>query len=483
MISQVAVYCRRSRDQSGQAISVGVQEKQGRKYAERRWPGVPVEAFVDNDLSGADPTVVRPDYQRMLEAVRAGRIVHVVTREQARLTRQPSEWEELCVALQRAGIDEIHTVSGGIVSVAKASRLVGRLIAVVDAEEAERASVRVRLAAQAGAEEGRPAGHRHRRPAGSRTQWSRPALVPHPEQAPVVRRIVSAVADGKSLGSIAGELDADGIPTPRDGLRWHRESLRLLATSPRVIGQRTHQGKVIGPAQWPAIVDLATWERAGARLATSSVTSITGGIRFAGRSRATSRRYLLTGLALCAACDTPLIASQQHRRTEPRLVRAYSCPHPSLPNGGCGGVSATAEHVDAEVLSRLRTAADAGLISKPTASPDGHEAWAAQLTAAEGRLGHLAHEWGAGAILELEWRAARAAAVAQIDEARMQLARIAAPTRIADPVELIGRWAVLPLALQRDLLVQVTERITIGKRTVTGGPRWDARRVTIDWRT
>lgn len=156
----VALYARISRDPHEQRIGVAHQLERLTAYATQHWPDQPTQAWDDNDTTAADPDIDRPGYTSMLDAIRTGGIAAVVAVEQSRLTRQPAQWEELCLTLTRAGITEVHTLTGGVVSVAPAMRLLGRVMAAVDAEEVERVRARTRAAHARLRAEGRPAGGR-----------------------------------------------------------------------------------------------------------------------------------------------------------------------------------------------------------------------------------------------------------------------------------------------------------------------------------
>ncbi|MPY84187.1 MAG: recombinase family protein, partial [Actinophytocola sp.] len=82
MSRYVAVYCRISKDKRGHAEGVKSQEKWGREYAVSAWPDLPVEVFADNDLSAADPAVTRPEFERLRQRLRDGRVVHLWCVEQ-----------------------------------------------------------------------------------------------------------------------------------------------------------------------------------------------------------------------------------------------------------------------------------------------------------------------------------------------------------------------------------------------------------------
>ncbi|MGH8880999.1 MAG: recombinase family protein, partial [Stackebrandtia sp.] len=82
MTRYVALYCRISIDRAGRKEGVKAQERWGREYAARTWPGVPVRVFPDNDLSAAADDVVRPEYENLREAIGRGEVANVWAVEQ-----------------------------------------------------------------------------------------------------------------------------------------------------------------------------------------------------------------------------------------------------------------------------------------------------------------------------------------------------------------------------------------------------------------
>jgi len=157
VVQVIAVYVRISKDKAGRAENVATQTKLAKRYAASHWPGMPVEVYCDNDLSAADPNVFRPEYDRMLTDIRLGKVAHVVAADQDRLTRQPSEWEDLVVVLGSAGIIETHGYRDGITPV-KGSKLVGRVKAAVSAEYVEGIKVKINEKLDELAAQGRPMG-------------------------------------------------------------------------------------------------------------------------------------------------------------------------------------------------------------------------------------------------------------------------------------------------------------------------------------
>lgn len=159
MTRYVALYCRISVDRAG----VKAQERWGRKYTARTWPGVPVRVFADNDLSAAADDVVRPEYARLREAIGRGEIAHVWAVEQYRLKRREIAWFEFVALMDAAGIPELHTDRDGVVRVRDD---VASIKAVLGAGEVRRLKRRINdtLAEKAALGEppaSRPFGYRH----------------------------------------------------------------------------------------------------------------------------------------------------------------------------------------------------------------------------------------------------------------------------------------------------------------------------------
>ena len=75
-MAKAAVYARISSDRDGERLGVRRQIEDGRRIcAERGWE--PVE-YVDNSITAADPKITRPEYERMVDDVRAGALAAVV---------------------------------------------------------------------------------------------------------------------------------------------------------------------------------------------------------------------------------------------------------------------------------------------------------------------------------------------------------------------------------------------------------------------
>jgi DNA invertase Pin-like site-specific DNA recombinase len=97
-----------------------------------------------------------------------------------------------------------------------------------------------------------------------------------PREVATVKRIYKLFLQGKSLSAIARQLDAEGIPTPKNATRgWHCLVIRKILYSPVYAGVSVLRCKpssnfpngetITVPRAWPAIIAMPTWEAAQRR--------------------------------------------------------------------------------------------------------------------------------------------------------------------------------------------------------------------------
>lgn len=183
----------------------------------------------------------------------------------------------------------------------------------VDSEyESAKTSARIQRNVRAAAERGRPHGknlYGYKRIYDEQTR-TLVQIVPHPEQAPVVRKAARLTLQGKTSYAIAKEFNAEGIPPRREVYREHRKTLGWTAVAivqmlrqPAYTGLRQHRGVVVSEAIWPPLIDRDDWEK---------IQAI-----FASRKRDPGRdwtaRHLLGGIAVCAECGMALRLGKQNR--------------------------------------------------------------------------------------------------------------------------------------------------------------------------
>lgn len=495
----VIVYARASSDPKEQRISVDRALKLCTERAHDLWPGAEVRSFRDDAITAADPNVYRPGFAEMLGAVRAarrGELLGIVVTEQSRLTRQGTgAWDDLVVTLTKAGLTKVETLRGGPVSVEPGNRLVGRLLAVVDAEEVERTKARVQAAHRHLFDEGRPSG---RAPYGyrlGRDDDGRSCFELHPEQGPVVRRVFELALQGHAMSVIAEQLNAERIAPRsanwkyRDGRTtptWRPQTVRSLLTSPTVAGLRAHTDSdgVLHtvPARWEPIIRVEVWQQVQRMLGQPMTVTGANGETYRVRTKPTSRprRYLLSGgrrrgvggqvgeiygVLRCGKCGLPLVAQTQGRRGGER-VPAYQC-HPKVDPAACGGVSLSpADEVETLVVELIQTelAASPALRQRLNATQDADaDRWRAERDAAKARMLDASQLFGSRTIDRDAFDVMHGAAKTDYDAADARLSAMTAVTGVNMPSadDVIDRWETLTLTQQRAVVDRLIERIDV----------------------
>jgi site-specific DNA recombinase len=339
-----------SRKQAEEGYSLAEQEKRQKAYCKKK--GYVVAGVFAEDFTGTAAS--RPQLDRILATLRAGRGAVVVATDLDRLSRMgPGDTFFLERLIQQAG----GRVEFTEVQYTNDNR--GQLMKAVDsfkaADEAESIFKRTQRGKREKIGAGKmpgygttPYGYRRVRDAkGHCTGYAEDEAT-----AWIVRWIYQLYLAGESLNRIALLLDARAIPTPSGGKRWGTTTVRWILRSPIYGGQpiadRYHwerrpvreraTGQVVEkvvrverPEGWtvlpataaPALVSAADWEVAQRRLADNRA-------HFRGQPR-NRDLHLLRGLVTCAHCDKPVyavwIGDKPVYRCKAGSYRASGCPH------------------------------------------------------------------------------------------------------------------------------------------------------------
>jgi DNA invertase Pin-like site-specific DNA recombinase len=304
MTVRTALYLRQSLDRTGEALAVERQRRDCRKLAKTKgWDTV--TEYVDNDVSASNGKP-RPQYQRLLADVRAGRLDAVIAWAPDRLLRRPIELEELLDLVEQRGL-LVATVAGGDYDLSTPyGRAVARIFGAIARQEVEQKGARQARANLQRAEAGQTSFTR--RPFGYSADGR--SLVE--AEADEVRQAASAVLDGATLASLVNDLNNRGVRTSTGG-RWTVTTLRRILLNPRYAGLATYRGKVTTKGLWPAVYDREVHERL--------VLILTNPARL--RHKGTTPRYLLSGLARCGLCGDRMFASPMGQKGEYWMV--YRC--------------------------------------------------------------------------------------------------------------------------------------------------------------
>jgi site-specific DNA recombinase len=330
---RAAIYCRISKDKTGQRAGVDRQQRECRQLAERvTWPVVRV--YVDDDIS-AYSGKRRPEYEALLSDIGTGEINAVIAWHPDRLHRRPIELEHYIDVCDKHSVAN-QTVQTGLWDLSTPSgRLMARQLGAVARYESEHKSERVRSAHLDIAEQGGWHG-------GVRCFGYEPdGMTIRQSEADEIERLAKAVIEGKSLRSLALELNDRGVPTVK-GKRWSSSHLGRMLVRSRLAGLREHKGKILGDAKWPAIIDSDTLDSVRAVL--KDPDRCTG----ANGRRGPTPTALGTAIYVCGVCGEPRMRRGSSHTRRP----VYQCGAASL-TSSLGHVSRVAEPLDAYVEGAL----------------------------------------------------------------------------------------------------------------------------------
>ena len=444
--TRAALYLRISKDSAKKGLGVARQEADTRAIvAARGWDVAGI--YSDNDRSATSKRP-RPEYQRMLTDIRAGKIDAVVVYSLERLYRRPEELEAdglLAMAIagrlrieRQDGFDDLSTADG----VYRFRDFINRS-SYETSRLSERVSRKMRELAETGAAHGggtRPMG------------FADDKVTVIPAERAVIRECVDAILnDGASLRSLCLRLNARGITTP-NGNRWRTTPLRRVLTGPRLAGQRTHTVKRSGngnvvAAQWQAIVTPQEHARIVARLSNTA-------------HRLPAGKHLLSGILYCHVCGTKMISWKSGAR------RAYICPPP---NQGHGCVSIAAPSLEAHVIANATAIRHHEPVIPVLYDTSNERAAIADFVALVGK-GTFTNDEITARVAELR------AEIAAKDAANDATVTDAERATVGDT--LFARWDSLDIDGQRAALAAIVYRVEI-RRATKMGRGFNAERVTV----
>jgi DNA invertase Pin-like site-specific DNA recombinase len=440
MGTRAVIYTRVSQDRTEQRRSVDEQETECREVCRVNGWTV-VEVFSDNDRSASRyARKERPEYKRLRRFLTDGGADVLVLWEGSRAQRDLAAYASLRDLCAERGI--LYSYSGRTYDLTRTDdRFSTGLDALLAEREADITRDRVLRTVRAQAAAGRPAGkmlygyRREYRAGRSGPEYERTVI--DADRAAIVREAAERVAAGEALYEIAQSFNRRGVPVMRQSATWRPDAIRRMVTNPGYISQRVHRGTVVGPAEWPPILDEGTYAKCAAVLADP-------GRRTGVDNRV---RHLLTGVLRCAVCDSPVRAVATRRGT-----RVLACPqyHAGL-----------REDVADDFVTRVVVAR----LSRPDAL-DVFAAPAADAGAARDRVAELQGEMddayalaASGALSARGLAAFEARLLPQIERAGREAVPPSVPPvvrRAAGP-DAAARWARFDVADRREVVRALVE--------------------------
>lgn len=456
---KAVIYCRISQDRRGEGSGVERQRADCQKLADELGWDV-VHVYTDNDVSayGRKP---RPEYVNMLKRLSRGDINGLLAWHTDRLYRSIPDLSEL-VGVCEANNVEIRTVKAGQVDLSTPTgRFNASLYASVARLEVERSAERLRSAKEQQARDGKFRGGP--RPFG----YKDGGMELEQAEADALREAAAHVLAGGSLMSVTKRWAVDGMKTARGKDKWTVTSLRKVLVRERNAGLVEQDGRVIGPALWPAIFDVDTLRAVQAVLSDPS------------RRTAVSyeRAHQGAGIYRCGKCGGPM---KVYKDSSGPIYRCVDKPHLSQRK------EALDEFVSAVVVERLTQPDAAEVFATDSEDVD---TWALQVErdGLQARKDELASLFAAGAIDGSQLRRGSDELQEKISrvDARLAAARQSSP--IADLVlsdDVRERWDSMSPDIRNkviDALMTVTV-LPVGSGQKARGGGLIVERVDVQWK-
>ncbi|MGN6035879.1 recombinase family protein [Brevibacterium casei] len=316
-------YGRASQDRKKQMRSIDDQLTDSVGWCEpiRWYPDVIVR---DSDRSASQwRKKAREGFDEAMALIEEGKHGGFATWEPSRAGRDLEIYVQFRKACQRAGV--LYLTHGRVYDLSRSddSFMMGFefLRAEADANTMRERQLRT---ARLNAEKGRPHG---RLPYGYRRVYDERTGVllrqePDPHKGQIVRDAAREVLAGRSLHSIAMQLQEAGEPTPmaawvESPRGWEAKTLHQVLRNPTIAGKRVYRGEIIGDAQWEPLVSWEDFQRLQ-RMFTDPGRRTKGG---GGQPAKT----LMVHIARCHYCGRPLRRASYQPKGKKTMSVKYLC--------------------------------------------------------------------------------------------------------------------------------------------------------------
>ena len=317
---RVAAYCRVSTDKEEQEHSFETQKSMYTDMIMMKPNWQMAGIYADEGITGTIAKK-RPDFMRMIEDCRKGKIDMIVTKSVSRFSRNNLDCLLYVRELKEMGIPILFEKEG-INTLQVSSELLLTLFSGLSQAESESMSLNIRLGKRQSLKNGNvPFSYKsflgYRKGADGKPEIDE-------EQAAVVRRIYAEYLAGKSLLDIAKGLTAEQIPTAAGKKEWSAARILSILTNEKYKGdallQKTYIADCISkkvkknngelPMYYvennhPAIIERAVFDRVQeevSRRNSKRKVKQTGTKTELGKY---SGKYALSELLYCGECGTP----------------------------------------------------------------------------------------------------------------------------------------------------------------------------------
>lgn len=254
-----------------------------------------VQEYEDAAISGT--TDARPGFQQMLSEVAKIRPHTLIMWKTDRLGRDKYVLAMAKKKIRDAGC-EIHLLAEHIPTEGPEGVLIEGLMEAMAEYYSRQLSQNIQRGMDYNAQHALYNGHKL---FGYDVDRSTKKYIPDPNTAPFVQWAFKEYASGRPLKSIAEEMNAQGLRTPRNA-KFSVNMLNKMLKNRAYIGEY-HHGDIVVAGGMPVLVDEATFDRAQRRFAENKRK---GSQRAHGMDDAEAPRYWLTGKLYCGECGSTM---------------------------------------------------------------------------------------------------------------------------------------------------------------------------------
>jgi len=330
MKKRVTAYCRVSTDKDDQLNSLENQEQFFLDYINSNpsWEYVPL--YVDEGLSGTS-TKKRKSFNKMITDAQTGCFDMILTKEVSRFARNTVDTLHYTRQLKSIGVG-VRFINDNLDSLDKDGEFRLTIMASVAQEESRKTSERVKWGQRQSMKNGTVFGNKC---LGYTINGGK--LTIDPKTADIVKSIFHAyLIQGKGLGTIAKELEEQGILTSVNGKRWDATSVKRILTNEKYCGDlkqmksftadyleqkpRRNKGEVdfvLVMDNHDAIIDRNTFD------ATQAEIKRRGNKESEGKRY--TNRYPFSGKLTCGCCDSSFISRNRMAKDKIRVIQRWQC--------------------------------------------------------------------------------------------------------------------------------------------------------------
>lgn len=227
-IKRVAAYARVSSDKDAAIHSLSSQISYYNEYISNHVGWEFAGVYADEGITGTKDN--RPEFMRLLEDCRKGKIDLVITKSITRFARNTVVLLDTIRELKLLGID-VFFEKENMHSISKNGELMLTLLAMYAEEESRSASENQKWRIQKMFEQGRP---NTGRMLGYYLKDGQLTIIP--EEAEIVRMIFEDYLSGMGRLAIANKLNGLHVPTVRGGKEWREGAIYLILRNEKYTG-------------------------------------------------------------------------------------------------------------------------------------------------------------------------------------------------------------------------------------------------------